>query len=440
MAEAAAMGATVINLHQGDALNPYINYPFLTTDKLAPYAAEAHARGMRVKIYYTIRELSNHAPEFWALRSLGDEVYRAGPGFHVAGQLISPGRPTGGSWLCEHAVTGYVPAWHERLGNGRCDAAIATTGLSRWHNYYLEGLNWLVRNVGIDGLYLDGIGYDREIMKRVRKVLQRAKPGCLIDFHSGNQFHPEYGMNNCANQYLELFPCIDSLWFGEGFNYDEPPDYWMVEAAGIPYGLFGEMMGSGNPWRGMVYGMTNRLGWGGNPRSLWKLWDEFGIADARMIGYWDAKCPVKSGREDVLATVYRHEGRVLVALGSWNPREAACRLQIDFKALGLDPARTVLDAPAVIDFQPARRWKPSEAGGCRPRSRLADRIGCNLRFALGCAVYSSSHSRYPNHWAVYAKFSFTRGMNRPRSAALPARTSPSRSLSSPRCLPEFPWQ
>ena len=83
-------------------------------------------------------------------------------------------------------------------------------------------------------------------------------------------------MNNCANQYLELFPCIDSLWFGEGFNYDEPPDYWMVEAAGIPYGLFGEMMGSGNPWRGMVYGMTNRLGWGGNPRSLWKLWDEFG--------------------------------------------------------------------------------------------------------------------------------------------------------------------
>ena len=133
---------------------------------------------MRVKIYYTIRELSNHAPEFWALRSLGDEVYRVGPGFHVAGQLISPCGPTGGSWLCEHAVTGYVPAWHERLGNGRCDAAIATTGLSRWHNYYLEGLNWLVRNVGIDGLYLDGIGYDREIMKRVRKVLQRAKPGC----------------------------------------------------------------------------------------------------------------------------------------------------------------------------------------------------------------------------------------------------------------------
>ena len=61
-----------------------------------------------------------------------------------------------------------------------------------------------VANLGIDGLYLDGIGYDREIMKRVRKVLQRTRPGCLIDFHSGNNFHPDYGLNNCAVQYAEL--------------------------------------------------------------------------------------------------------------------------------------------------------------------------------------------------------------------------------------------
>ena len=145
-------------------------------------------------------------------------------------------------------MTGYVPAWHQPLGNGHYDAAIATKGLSRWHNYYLEGLNWLVHKVDIDGLYLDGIGYDRETMKRVRKVLQRAKSGSLIDFHSGNNFHPEYGMNNCANLYLELFPYLDSLWLGEGFDYNESPDYWMVEMAGIPYGLFGEMLeGGGNP-------------------------------------------------------------------------------------------------------------------------------------------------------------------------------------------------
>ena len=47
----------------------------------------------------------------------------------------------------------------------------------------------------------------------------------------------------------------------------------------------GEMLQKGgNPWRGMVYGMTSRLPWAGDPRPLWKVWDEFGIADARMIG------------------------------------------------------------------------------------------------------------------------------------------------------------
>jgi hypothetical protein len=142
-------------------------------------------------------------------------VYLDGPGFRLADHFLKEkpdgSKPaTGGQWLCEHAVSGYVPAWHTPLGNACGDEAIATTGLSRWHNYYLEGLRWLIETVGIDGLYLDGIGFDREIMVRLRKVMERARPGCLIDFHSGNNFHPEYGLNSCANQYLELFPCIDS--------------------------------------------------------------------------------------------------------------------------------------------------------------------------------------------------------------------------------------
>lgn len=366
VAEAADGGATVINLHQGDALNPHINYPFLTTDTLAAYVAEAHARKMRVKLYYTIRELSNYAAEFDALRSLGDEVFANGPGFRLADQFAdTPAgsrQPTGSSWLCEHAVTGYVPAWHQMLGNGHYDAAVATTGLSRWHNYYLEGLDWLVRRVGIDGLYLDGIGYDREIMKRVRKVLDRARPGCLIDFHSGNNFHEAYGLNNCANQYLELFPCIDSLWFGEGFDYNEPPDYWLIEIAGIPYGLFGEMLqGGGNPWRGMLYGMTSRLGWGGDPRPLWKLWGEFGIAQAQMIGYWDPACPVKTGRGDVLATVYQRANQTLVALASWSAGPTDVPLAIDFARLGLDQLKARLYAPRIPGFQGEALFVPGHS-------------------------------------------------------------------------------
>jgi len=360
--EIAQTGATLVNLHQGDALNPHINYPFLSVDKLSAYTREAHERRMKVKIYYTIRELSDYTAEFWALRSLGDEVFADGPGFSLADQFAEKkagqGLPkTGDSWLCEHAVDHYVPAWHTPLGPGRVDAAIATKGLSRWHNYYLEGLGWLIRNVGIDGLYLDGVGYDREIMKRVRKVMQRSRPGCLIDFHSGNNFHPEYGLNNCANQYLELFPCIDSLWFGEGFDYNESPDYWLIEIAGIPYGLFGEMLqGGGNPWRGMIFGMTGRLGWGGDPRPVWTLWDDFHIQDARMVGYWDPACPAKTARKDVLATAYIKPKQTLISLASWATNVVQVRLQLDTRSLKLNAARTTLYAPPLRGFQPEAQF------------------------------------------------------------------------------------
>jgi len=348
--EAIDAGTTIINVHQGGALNPYINYPFLTTDALSQYVEDAHAQGIKVKIYYTVRELSNHAVELWALRSLGHEILADGPG-------------GGCSWLIEHLGSGYGAAWHEaNLPNGEIDGAMATTGLSRWHNYYLEGLAWLLEHVEIDGLYLDGIGYDREIMKRVRKVMARTRPGALIDFHSGNNFHPQYGLCNCANQYMEHFPYVDSLWFGEGFDYNEPPDYWLVEVSGIPFGLYGEMLqDGGNPWRGMMYGMTNRLGWGGDPRAMWQLWDAFGIQDAVMHGYWDPDCPVATGRSDVLATAYCKEGNVLVAVASWATEPVEFSLNVDWEGLGLDPSKSSLVAPEVPGLQSAARFAPSDA-------------------------------------------------------------------------------
>lgn len=334
-------GATIINIHQGNELNPYINYPFLTTDKLAAYIKAAHEQGMKVKIYYTVRELSNHVVEMWPLRSLGNEVFSDGPG-------------GGDPWLREHLVSGYQPAWREKLSETESDAAIKQTGLSRWHNYYLEGLAWLMRNVGIDGLYLDGIGYDREIMKRVRRTMDRARPGSLIDFHSGNEFYFNDLRISPACKYMEHFPYINSLWFGEGYDYNESPDYWLVEVSGIPFGLYGEMLhGNGNPWRGMIYGMTARYYSGADPKHIWKLWDDFGIADAKMIGYWDRNCPVKTDNKDVLATVYAKSGKALISIASWAKEPVKVKLDIDWTALGLDSRKAALTAPAISGFQDA---------------------------------------------------------------------------------------
>jgi len=347
--KAAKAGAKIINIHHANAINPYINYPFLRPDKLAAYVKRAHDTGMKAKIYYTLRELSNHIVEMWAVRALGDRVFADGPG-------------GGYAWLQEHLIKGYVPAWHHWFGDGDVDAALVTEGASRWHNYYVEGLRWLLRNVEIDGLYLDDVGYDRRIMQRVRKVLDRERPGCLIDLHSWNHFNERAGWANCANLYMEHMPYLNSIWFGEGFNYDESPDYWLVEISGIPFGLFGEMLqGGGNPWRGMIYGMTCRYYGKANPGAIWRRWDAFGIQDATMIGYWDPTCPVSTDCKDVLATVYRREGKSLVSLASWAKTRVDCRLTIDWEALGLRADKASLFAPEIPKFQPTASFKPSDA-------------------------------------------------------------------------------
>jgi hypothetical protein len=232
------------------------------------------------------------------------------------------------------------------------DAAIINSGVSRWHNYYLEGLNWLVKNVGIDGLYIDDVAFDRTVMKRLRKILDRSKKGALIDLHSANQFNPRDGFANSANLYLEHFPYINRLWFGEYFDYDSPPEFWLVEVSGIPFGLMGEMLqGGGNAWRGMLYGMTARLPWAGNPAPMWEFWDDFGLENAEMVGYWASLCPVKTDHKDILATTYLKKDQVLISLASWAKERTDCRLLIDWRRLGLKPSKAKLVAPPIEEFQ-----------------------------------------------------------------------------------------
>ena len=341
-------GATVINIHHATAINPYINYPFIAWKKMKAYDDSAHAAGLKVKIYNTIRELSNHAYETFALRSLGHEIYSSGKG-------------GGFSWLQEHLGDDYIAAWFVPQLK---DAAIINSGMNRWHNYYVEGMNWLTQNVGIDGIYLDDVAFDRVTMKRIKRVLTADGHPGIIDLHSANQYNKNDGFNNSANLYMEHFPYLNRLWFGEYFDYEKnPPDFFLTEVSGIPFGLMGEMLqGGGNPWRGMVFGMTNRMPWSDNadPRPIWKVWDNFGMKGTQMIGYWVENNPVKTDNEKVLATIYKKKGTALVSIGSWAENDADITLKIDWKKLGIDPSKASITAPEIKNFQPARTFGLNE--------------------------------------------------------------------------------
>ncbi|MBJ6368598.1 glycoside hydrolase domain-containing protein [Snuella sedimenti] len=334
-------GVKIVNLHHASKYNPYINYPFVATKEMKSFVDQMHAKDLKVKIYYTIRELTNYTTEIWALRSLGNEI-------------LGTGKGGGYPWLQEHLVGGYRPQWYSPLENGIDASIVNAPGDSRWYNYYLEGLAWLVKKNDIDGLYLDDVSYDRRILKRMRKILDGIKPGCMMDLHSNTGFS-----KGPATQYTEFFPYLDKLWFGESFKYDEmPPENWLVEVSGIPFGHMGDMLhAGGNPWRGMVYGMTVRYPWftegvSCDPRQIWKVWDSFGIDEARMIGYWDKRPVINTSNPNVKATAYIKEGKLLVAIASWAKEPVSVKLNIDWDAVGLTKSQVKMIAPKIENYQP----------------------------------------------------------------------------------------
>jgi hypothetical protein len=157
---------------------------------------------------------------------------------------------------------------------------------------------------------------------------------------------------------MDFVSFVDSIWFGEGADYSREDAYWLVAVSGIPFGTPGELLqAEASVHRGMVYGLSQRYAWVSlthvDPSPLWRWWDEFGIARARMLGYWMPDCPVRTSHPQVKATAYVHRARrVAIALASWAPERVVVRLDLDWAAVGLDPAGVRVHVPPLAMFQP----------------------------------------------------------------------------------------
>ena len=92
-----------------------------------------------MRIDYTTRELSNRCYEMPTLRFLSSPT----------DLFFDHGGGKGASWLQEHLQGDYHRRWSTSLKAGGIeepDAAIADTSLSRWVNYYVQGLQWLTED------------------------------------------------------------------------------------------------------------------------------------------------------------------------------------------------------------------------------------------------------------------------------------------------------
>lgn len=350
-------GANIINIHHKKDIYPFLDYPYMdeNTPDLKAFIDSTHAHDLKAKIYYTTREISVNTKEIWAMRSLGTEIIYPGPG-SKARTLVNPKGVH--PWLAQNFKDNFIPGWVATFTHGkykgRQDLAVLTSPDSRMNNFYLEGLDWMCKNINIDGLYMDDLALDRETMKRARKILDRERPGARIDMHTWNHYN-EYGKYaSSLNVYMDQLPYIDQLWIGEARNYDLAADYWLVEVSGIPFGLTSQMLNKGgNIWRGMNYGITDRLGWfrAKSPEYMWKFWDEHQIEKKDMIGFWDKTNPVRSDNPETEATIFKSRDEVLISVANYSDKPQILRLNINWAALGMSPDTTTAEIPEITEFQ-----------------------------------------------------------------------------------------
>lgn len=354
-------GANIINIHHKKDIYPFLDYPFANdnTPDLKAFIDSTHTKGLKTKIYYTTREISVNAPELWAMRALDDEIIYPGPGMATR-TLVNPNgvHPWLGQNLKENFIPGWVATFTSGKYKGRQDLAILTRPDSRLNNFFLGGMDWMCKELKIDGIYMDDLALDRETMQRTRKILERERPGGKIDMHTWNHYNKYAKWASSLNLYMDMLPYIDHLWVGEARDYNKSADYWLIEVSGVPFGLSSQMLNKGgNPWRGMVFGITNRLGWfkAKTPEHIWKFWDDYQIERKQMIGFWNDEIPVKTNNPKTEATIYKGKDEVIIAVANWTSDPQKCKLNIDWKSLGLSPDQITVEIPEIIEFQEARK-------------------------------------------------------------------------------------
>jgi len=340
--EVKSLGVKRLNLH--DWWGPAFNYPWQWEgpDNLSRLTAEAHKRGILVKVYNSGRELSTLAPEFWAL------VYE---GFRFPdADDPNPRLRFQDAWHENHLPDGLPPGWprlHRDLGN---EHTVGMANDKRTGNFYLEAMRYMTRHFGTDGAYWDGADGStlahREMAKRLWTIFQETQPAATIDAHHGDTL-----LDSPITTYMLCLPFTDSIWHGEGFPYDAfDPWAWLVEISGVPFGVPSEMLSKEQYFaRGMLFGIWPRMGWGAGTdrqQALWRFFDRFGIKDARMCGWWQRPAAVVVDRPETLVTAFCHPSNgALLAIATWHPPLAVwleqkldVSLQLDRPAMGLPPA------------------------------------------------------------------------------------------------------
>lgn len=98
---------------------------------------------------------------------------------------MAKGKP---QWLVDNFGEDIIPGWFVKYNKGKYkgehDISFIVRPDTRLDNYYIEGLKWLIDNIGIKGIYIDDTSLDRTTLERAKKLLDKVDG--LIDMHMWN--------------------------------------------------------------------------------------------------------------------------------------------------------------------------------------------------------------------------------------------------------------
>jgi hypothetical protein len=95
---------------------------------------------------------------------------------------------------------------------------------------------------------------------------------------------------------------------------------------------------------------------------MWHFFDQFGIGDSEMVGFWQPTPAVNTTAAGAWATAYIRYGQcTLISLASWASGPVTFTLHIDWARLGLAAAKTpFLVAPGIPGVQTATKFGASD--------------------------------------------------------------------------------
>jgi len=252
---------------------------------------------------------------------------------------------------------------------------------SSFTDFYVWKWTWMVKNWGVNGMYLDGayapsgcrnpyhnhaytgpdgkrkltypIRAARTYMQRMVRSVRAVNPNFFFLNHGMYPFtscYSNYGMTGEGYWFvpadtelsLDYIRIIYSRQWGVPMEFYPGPI--MTQDYALPLAL-AHGIGMWSSASGLVAQFKT---------PIWQIWEKFGIEKAKWVPYWKKDTAITSSNPDIVASSYRKPHNILVAVATNKRSRPTGIVTINLNALQLESTKLTITtgAGAAIDAKP----------------------------------------------------------------------------------------